>query len=318
MSDEASSRGPRFGAWSALMVFSMVSLIAFCTDSTVDLDNLDRAGKWVLSCTVISMSVAFIAVVGHIVAGAIFVGKMPESVSSSICTLMWCFGLPYIMRPSYGFATGPLGGVINANLYFSSWASFVAAIYVSGGLSQEAKIADLTVSSAKVFKWYALVAASLVLMVTTSNVSLEEELRFQDVNCKGDIMSSVLEEFCRRTKWGISLGVIGAVVAFVTSLMITSGRASVLIEVISSFTMFVMYIFGISYITFGTLLQSPGTTIGNMYFATWAGFYFSMSLFFGAMAEMRGKKASNSDDVGVEASAPETKEEVAEVAEVAT
>jgi len=51
---------------------------------------------------------------------------------------------------------------------------------------------------------------------------------------------------------------------------------------------------------------------------SWAGFYFSMSLFFGAMAEMRGKKASNGDDAGVEASAPETKEEAAEVDEVAT
>jgi len=311
MSDEdSSSRGPRFGAWSALMVFSMVALIAFCTDSNVDLDNLTRSGKWILSATVISMSIAFLAVVGHIVAGAVFVGRIPESVCSTICTLMWCFGLPYIMRPSYGYATG-LGGVINANLYFSSWAAFVAAIYVSGGLSQEAKIADLTVSSAKVFKWYALVAASLVLMVTTSNV-------FQDRNCKGDIISSVFEEFCRRTKWGISLGVIGAVVAFVASLMVTSGRSSVLIEVLTSFTMFVMYIFGISYITFGTVLDSPGTVIGNMYFATWAGFYFSMSLFFGAMAEMRGKKASNGDDAGVEASAPETKEEAAEVDEVAT
>ena len=46
---------------------------------------------------------------------------------------------------------------------------------------------------------------------------------------------------------------------------------------------------------------------------SWAGFYFSMSLFFGASAEMRGKKASNGDDAGVEASAPETKEDDAEV-----
>jgi hypothetical protein len=152
------------------MVFSAVALTGFC--SKVDLDNLDREGKWVISCTSISMSIAFFAVVGHIAAGAMFVGKMPEGVCSSICTLIWCCGLPTIMRPSNGFATAGVVGVINANLYFSSWAAFIAALYISGGLSQEVGLADLTVSSAKVFKWYALVAASLVLMVTAKNVRL--------------------------------------------------------------------------------------------------------------------------------------------------
>ena len=61
---------------------------------------------------------------------------------------------------------------------------------------------------------------------------------------------------------------IGAVVAFVASILITSGRSSILVEVITSFIMFVMYVFGVSYITFGGLNESPGITIGNMYFST--------------------------------------------------
>lgn len=80
---------------------------------------------------------------------------------------------------------------------------------------------------------------------------------------------------CKRNKYAISLGCIGAFIALVISFVANSGKLEMYFETASAFLMFALYTAGVAVITFN---DGSGTTIGNLYFSTWAGFIASIFL----------------------------------------
>lgn len=66
----------RFPGWIALSVFSAVCLAA--VQSGLNKSNRATNDKWVLTVTIISMSVSFLAVVAYLIGRSMFVGQMPE------------------------------------------------------------------------------------------------------------------------------------------------------------------------------------------------------------------------------------------------
>jgi hypothetical protein len=168
---------------------------------------------------------------------------------------------------------GEVGDVVhNANLYFFSWISFACAVYLSGSLLQDTMGVMLNQIAAKAARWYGSIASSLVVLGTSAR-------SFQGADCR-DIGGT---EYCRRCKFAISLGVICFVTAIIMTFLVQQKKQlNLCIELVINSVYLLFWCFGVSYITFG---ESPGSTIGNLYFSTWISFLLAVASFAVAFRE---------------------------------
>lgn len=258
----------RFPAWLALSVFSAVCLAAVATQ----VDSRGGAEKWVLSVTIVSMILSFLAVVAYLVMRAPFVGQLPEGALLGLLTALWCAGLPTIMNPNRDLAVisdeEDLLVIKNANLYFFCWLSLACILYLSGSFAQEAAGYDVTKTPPKTARWYGLCASSVVVLG-----SAVEALKSADA-C--DIEGLSKSTYCRRTRWAISLGTISAVVAGAVVFMSRRGQLQLAVEFGITTLLLILWCFGVGFITFGS---TPGATISNLYFASWISFILAVYIF---------------------------------------
>lgn len=162
--------------------------------------------------------------------------------------------------------------VLNANLYFFSWLSLAAVIYLSGSILQEYWGVDVRATPAKSARWYGITASSLVVLGSCVPI-------FQAAHCGDDTDATTIDDkvkFCRRTKLGISMGVIGFCYAAGITLLIQKMQLTVFADFCITTFQLTLWCFTVGYITFGA---SPGATIGNLYFSTWIAFILAVFLF---------------------------------------
>jgi hypothetical protein len=233
-------------------------------------------------------------------------GELAEAALSLFLLVCWIAGLPIIMAPTRFLAVAPsnngLNYVLNANLYFFSWAAFLCIVFISFSLVVETiSGAQEAVSSVtpKLLKWYMLVITSLVVMASAAQFQ-------QSQNC-----TNVQSITCSSNKFAISLGVIGFVAAsLVVAVMSYVGTLSIYIETGVALFLFIMYTAGVGVITFD---YGSGVTIGNLYFSTWAGFIITIFLLVecyqgvteaqtihGNGTENGAKHSTNGGDIAVE------------------
>jgi hypothetical protein len=74
----------------------------------------------------------------------------------------------------------------------------------------------------------------------------------------------------------MSIGVVSGCIASIW--MVCGARLPGIVDVILGWCMLVAWVFAIGYITFGDEEDVPARNIGNLYFATWAGFILSCLL----------------------------------------
>lgn len=221
----------------------------------------------------------------HALTSRIFTDRRAFLHRSQIALVLafWGFGLPAIMNPENEIAVTGIE-VDNANLYFSSWISFAAAVFLAGSLAQETMGLDIRSAPSKQARWFGLAAASLVVLFASVRI-----YRNDNIQCGGPVTTYQNEEtgmeeetlagteLCKRTKLGIALGVL----TFISSLGFSFGAGLVpfagLVELGLSAVLLIMWVFGVGFITFGGNL-SPGTHIGNLYFSTWISFGLVVSL----------------------------------------
>lgn len=186
--------------------------------------------------------------------------------------------------------------VLNANLYFFSWLSLAAVIFLSGSLLQEFWGVDVRTTPAKSARWYGITASSLVVLG-----SCVRTLRAAQCNLSQEFDDEV--KFCRRTKLGISMGVIGFILAAGMTALIQKMKFTVIAEFGITTFQLTLWCFAVGYITFGA---SPGATIGNLYFSTWISFILSVFLFAQSFRDYvagREQTQSNTTVEAVEAAA---------------
>ena len=172
------------------------------------------------------------------------------------------------MNPNNVIAVDRLGFVENANLYFFSWMSLAAIVYIFGSLAQEysgMSVRDVAPNQ-KNGLWYGLCASSVVVMATSVRL-------FTSRNCGDELEGAT--QYCKRTTFGISIGAISFVVSAVVAYLLRLGLSG-LIEFISCCVLLFLWCFGVGFITFGS---APGATIGNLYFASWVSFIIIVILF---------------------------------------
>jgi hypothetical protein len=187
--------------------------------------------------------------------------------------------------------------VLNANLYFFSWLSLAATIYLSGSLLQEFWGVDVRTTPTKSARWYGITASSLVVLGSCVRT-------FNAAHCSEPMENDAEVKFCRRTKFGISMGVIGFFFAATMTALIQKMTLTVLADFGITTFQLILWCFAVGYITFGV---SPGATIGNLYFSTWIAFILAVFLFaqsfreYVASREQVHNTNDNVDENGVEA-----------------
>jgi len=231
---------------------------------------LDRAEKWAISATTLSLVFAVLGVLCYLFSRGIFMGELPEVVLVGVIVIFWSGALPVIMDPANSIAVGYTDH-LNANLYFSSWLSFFIALWIAGALGKELYGMDLVgmaspVVRAKRGKWYGLIATSCIVL--GSSIRVLEAFR-----CSMEVMAK--SPVCRQTKYAISAGAIGTFFALVATFCLARASFSRQADWYSSVIMVIIWSFGLGFITFG---DGPGQNIGNLYFATWGSFILSVLL----------------------------------------
>ena len=153
-------------------------------------------------------------------------------------------------------------------IFVGAWLAFATCIYLTGSLVQESTGVDVTRTPPKTARWYALTASSLVVMgaaVRTFTTS--------DCGEEHDIEAEIT--YCRRSKFAVSMGVIGFFMALAMTCLTRKGL-TLMAETSATAMQLVLWCFGVGYITFGT---SPGSTIGNLFLSTWVSFLLTVFLF---------------------------------------
>ena len=159
---------------------------------------------------------------------------------------------------------------------------------MAADLAQELRDIDLTKASPKKVLYFSLCATSLIVMASAVRV-------FRTALCSG-VGGTIVASSCRRTSWAISLGVLSFVAAIGLVLFNETKGIPVELEASALSVLFIMWIFGIAYITFG--VGAPATTIGNLYFATWISFILSMLLMGAAVGEYIAKREGGKQKEG--------------------
>jgi hypothetical protein len=258
-------KGSRFQAWAALFIFSCVCLTAHLSPSPTTNCSVD----WVTAALSISLIFSFFGTLAHFFISDKFVGQMLEGGLAFFLLIIWSACLPTIMNPNNNIAVSGIGqgSIINSNLYFFSWISFVCIILILGSYGRDVMGSRFKKAiSPKTTTWLGLLAASIVLLATASKVH-------QDVDCVSDVGDL---SYCKRTDYAIALGVFGMLAPILALVLISMGKINLTIETVLSALMFVMFTFGVGFITFGD--SRPAASGGNLYFSTWIGFSLSVVL----------------------------------------
>lgn len=119
-------------AWWAQCIFSAIAVGAHLTAIDGDLKTSTKEDKFTASVMIVSMSLAFLALLAYHIRPDQFAGKLSEGGFVLIVLALWSAGMPAIMNPENAQAVDVTGAIDNANLYFSSWACLVFAVWTFG------------------------------------------------------------------------------------------------------------------------------------------------------------------------------------------
>jgi len=183
----------------------------------------------------------------------------------------WAATVAIVSDSNYDLAVDDGGAVSNGNLYYFSWAGFVTSIttfisYLRSALNVDVA-GEMKSRSARLNIWAAHLAASLIVMGSSANL-LDRYCESED-SYKGG-------EYCRRTVFGIVLGLLSTLFSFIIiGMKIATSKAPFLIEASSSFALLVSFGFAVAIIT---SQKGPGAPLGNLYYFTWIAFFTSFLL----------------------------------------
>lgn len=157
-------------------------------------------------------------------------------------------------------------------------------VYIAASLLQESAGIDVrqsAVAHGKTGKWYGYSAVCIIVMVASVRI-------FQTSVCDG-----ASEVRCKRTKFGIALGSISFVGGVTVACLMSRNMIHLCTELVVAAFSLAMWCFGVGFLTFG---DSPGATIGNLYFSAWISFIIIVIIFAGVFRDFlaaRGAAAAH-------------------------
>lgn len=209
-------------------------------------------------------------------------------------TCMLCAAvLPALMDPNNELTvTDYNGGIMNANLYFSSWGAFIWSFLVLTGFMKEKFGVTKTFSPTS---WGALCMTSIIAMVSGARL-------FHNLDCNNvDENMDDLEKMCNRTSLAVGLGAVVGLISAVWMLLglFTTGFLNDIMELGLSTLSMALWTFGVGYVTFGD--NAPATAVGNLYFFTWGSFAISVMILVTSLNMFKSKRTAGESGGDVEA-----------------
>lgn len=197
------------------------------------------------------------------------VGTFVEGGVCVILVVLWCFVVGVVSDSKNELAVDVNGGVSNGNLYYFSWAGFICSVMLLVSYLRSVFGVDVAGEiksrAARLNYWSALLCTSLIVLGSATTTYTNK--------C---IAQSESASYCRKTKFAISLGCIGAFLAlYCVAAKIATSRSPFLIEVLFSTISFIFYVCGVAFLTSA---DAPGSSIGNLYYFTWISFLVSFAL----------------------------------------
>ena len=147
---------------------NIVLLAALLFISKVSTSPRTSIENYVISCCSISIILGFLAFLGHIFANKLVSGPI-EIVTGLVVFGIWCAGIAIIQNPSNSMALNSfeylkVTRIVNPNLYFFSWASFLSSTYVLFTITQEHDMINVRSIPSKLMKRNLLFIPCLVLL----------------------------------------------------------------------------------------------------------------------------------------------------------
>lgn len=312
--DTDKDQGGRQTLWFAIMAFSIIALAALVTNFEGDTNVGDQNShvKWVVSAISIAFSFATISVLAHLFIPDKFMNTSLETGMATFTAVFWIAAMPAIMDPDNNLAVDSyISGVANLNLYFFSWAAFIVSFLLfmsclTNTINNLWKKDDTETADAPKKEtehrcsrtlWTGCIVMSFVVMIASSRI-------FEDIKCGDDInnlgvVSDTYDAICDRTKYGVSLGAISAIIGLVwmaMSMFWLKGAFGTILEFGLALFMIMMWTVGVVLLTFDKD-KSPGHGLGNLYFFTWGGWSLFIFLFMASFQNFmsRNEKAETNE-----------------------
>jgi hypothetical protein len=161
--------------------------------------------------------------------------------------------------------------IFNANIFFSSWAAFIVALFLGIRHCQQA----VEKYDSMITHWTGLFTASFVVMMSASRI-------WKDENCVDDSDDDFedlhFEKFCNRSLFAVILGVLSGVFGVVICFL----RLKI-VDQIGSMLSLVAWCCAAVYVTYSYDVGpyeniGPGKDPGTLYFATWACLIISLKM----------------------------------------
>ena len=177
--------------------------------------------------------------------------------------------------------------IVNGNLYYFSWAGFVTSIllvvsYLRGVFGVDV-YGEVKNRAARLTLWAGFLACQLVVMGASSNIL--------DKDCSSYDSSS---SYCRRTKFGISVGAIGTSFCLcVVAMKMLTTVAPFVVEGVLALFLCILNGFGVAFLTSA---EGPGSPIGNLYYFSWLSWFCSFMLIAGVYNDYQGGNTSGNQE----------------------
>lgn len=248
---------PVFTTWCYVL---LISIVTFTCAASLGFDTSDEV--WVTIAASISLVLSLSVFLGYNCFRQSIEGSMVEGFIALVNLLAWIACIPSVMS-----ITNAANDITNVNLYFAIWISFAAAVYqfiqmLPPLLGERSCLPE---DSSKFSRLVGLVIASIVLLVSASEFSVSNDCTASDSGST-----------CQRNQYAIFVGFTGMTIPVISILLTAVHRMNMLIDVILSTLLFIVYIFGVGFATFG---DGPASlNITNIYFSPWVGFALSSSL----------------------------------------
>jgi hypothetical protein len=251
--------------------------------------NPSSEAKWAVACSAVTFAVTALIVGAHLfpVASTLVVGTKLEGIVIIVLTAFWAATVSIVTNASNGLGVSEDASnqVLNGNLYYFSWAGFVTAIILLVNFLRSAFGVDLVGEvrnrAARLTLWAAMLASSLVVMGSSARV----------LNGDCSPNDNFTGAYCTRTKFALSLGVIGVFLSMaVVGMKMLTATAPFMVEFAIAIVLTTMNAFGVAYITSA---KGPGSAIGNLYYFAWISFLVAAFLGAECFNQFTGREASS-------------------------
>lgn len=283
-------RSPRFILWLCFFAFATITM-----GSAVSVKNSQSQAtanaRWAVFCSAFSFTVTGIVTVMHLspMLSDFIIGTKLEGIITIVLAAFWAATVSVVANAETGLAVDSESGmtIVNGNLYYFSWAGFVTSIllvvsYLRGVFGVDV-YGEVKNRAARLTLWAGFLACQLVVMGASANI-LDKDCSSYDSN----------NTYCRRTKFGISVGAIGTSFCLVVVAMkMLTSVAPMVVEGALALFLCVMNGFGVAFLTSA---EGPGSPIGNLYYFSWLSWLCSFMLIASVYEDIYGVASPDNEE----------------------